>query len=271
MEREKRSRTMFAQETIKVDEVAKELTDTRTAIGSGVEVARFVQEAFQSQGAVITGRNKHLVFDIAEVPRALKDAISLGDKNRFKARFELPVDEGVLYLNRTHPVVEALANYVMNTSLDPMLEAIARRCGVIRTRKVERRTTVLLVRFRYYIITAQKENETPLLAEECRLLAFRGAPDKAEWLDETDAETLLFVEPDANISPDLASNAILKINEGIDSLRSKLEEVAQARAEELLQAHRRVRTAARIKGLRYRVEPHLPPDVLGIYVYLPVI
>ncbi|MBW2149914.1 MAG: DEAD/DEAH box helicase [Deltaproteobacteria bacterium] len=271
MEREKRSRTMFAQETIKVDEVAKELTDTRTAIGSGVEVARFVQEAFQSQGAVITGRNKQLVFDIAEVPRALKDAISLGDKNRFKARFELPVDEGVLYLNRTHPVVEALANYVMNTSLDPMLEAIARRCGVIRTRKVERRTTVLLVRFRYYIITAQKENETPLLAEECRVLAFRGAPDKAEWLDETDAETLLFVEPDANISPDLASNAILKINEGIDSLRSKLEEVAQARAEELLQAHRRVRTAARIKGLRYGVEPHLPPDVLGIYVYLPVI
>jgi hypothetical protein len=31
-----------------------------------------------------------------------------------------------------------------------------------------------------------------------------------------------------------------------------------------------VRTAASIKGLRCRVEPHLPPDVLGIYVYLPV-
>ncbi|NVM23238.1 MAG: hypothetical protein HWN68_15820 [Desulfobacterales bacterium] len=41
--------------------------------------------------------------------------------------------------------------------------------------------------------------------------------------------------------------------------------------EELLQAHRRVRTAARLRGLRYKVEPHLPPDVLGIYVYLPVI
>jgi len=271
MAREKRSRTMFAQETIKVDEVAKELTDTRSAIGSGAEVARFVQESFQSQGAVITGRNKHLVFDITEVPRALKDAISMGDGNRFKARFELPVDEGVLYLNRAHPVVEALANYVMNTSLDPMVEAIARRCGVIRTRKVERRTTILLVRFRYYIITTQKENETPLLAEECQFLAFRGAPDNAEWLNETDAETLLFIEPDANISPDLASNAIMRINEGIEFLRPKLEEVAHARAEELLQAHLRVRTAARIKGLRHRVEPHLPPDVLGIYAYLPVV
>ncbi len=32
-----------------------------------------------------------------------------------------------------------------------------------------------------------------------------------------------------------------------------------------------VRIAARLKGIRYRVEPHLPPDVLGIYVYLPVV
>ena len=28
--------------------------------------------------------------------------------------------------------------------------------------------------------------------------------------------------------------------------------------------------AARMSGVKYRVEPHLPPDVLGIYVYLPV-
>jgi hypothetical protein len=39
--------------------------------------------------------------------------------------------------------------------------------------------------------------------------------------------------------------------------------------DELLDAHRRVRTAAATKGVRYRVEPQLPPDVLGIYVYLP--
>ena len=91
-----------------------------------------------------------------------------------------------------------------------------------------------------------------------------------QWMDEAEAEKLLFVEPDANIKPDQASNAILRINEGIEFLRSKIEAVAQDRAEELLQAHRRVRTAARIKGLRYRVEPHLPPDILGIYVYLPV-
>ncbi len=73
------------------------------------------------------------------------------------------------------------------------------------------------------------------------------------------------------LTPDLAANAIIRINEGFDSLRPRIEEVAFERAEELLLAHRRVRTAARLKGIRYRVEPHLPPDVLGIYVYLPVL
>ena len=83
--------------------------------------------------------------------------------------------------------------------------------------------------------------------------------------------SLLLSEPDVNITPDLASNAISRIVDGFDHLRPRLEKEAKKRAEELLHAHRRVRTAARLRGLRYKVEPHLPPDVLGIYVYLPMI
>jgi hypothetical protein len=56
---------------------------------------------------------------------------------------------------------------------------------------------------------------------------------------------------------------------GFDELRPHLDEVAVARGEELLEAHRRVRAASRMKGMSYRVEAQLPPDVLGIYVYLP--
>ena len=44
---------------------------------------------------------------------------------------------------------------------------------------------------------------------------------------------------------------------------------AQEREEALLAAHRRVRTAAQARGVRYRVEPQLPLDLLGIYIYLP--
>ena len=86
-------------------------------------------------------------------------------------------------------------------------------------------STVLVVRFRYHIITILKEQESPLLAEECLLLGFRGTPDKAQWLKENETENLLMIKSDANITPDLATNAITKINEGFDSLTKTIEEV----------------------------------------------
>ncbi len=55
-----------------------------------------------------------------------------------------------------------------------------------------------------------------------------------------------------------------------DNGQSRLEQLARKRAvAELREAHRRVRKAASLSVMRLRVEPQLPPDVLGIYVYLP--
>lgn len=47
-DREKRSRTMFAQETIRVEEVARELADVRSAIGSRIDVAVFTKEGLRA-------------------------------------------------------------------------------------------------------------------------------------------------------------------------------------------------------------------------------
>jgi len=44
---------------------------------------------------------------------------------------------------------------------------------------------------------------------------------------------------------------------------------AHDHADELLAAHERVREAVKGEGIRHRVEPKLPVDVLGAYVYLP--
>jgi superfamily II DNA or RNA helicase len=266
--REKRSRTVFAQETIKVDEVAAELQAVQASIGLGADVRRFVLDAFTAHGAVISEQKGCQRFDLTESPAPLKEALLYSKP--FQGRFDMPVPEGVAYLNRTHPAVEALAAYVMDASLDPLLKGIARRCGVIYTQRVERRTTLLLVRFRYYIITTRNGIDNPLLAEDCRLLGFSGAPERAEWLDDDAAEKLILAEPAMNISPDRAAQFVTRIIEGFDHLKAHLEQEAFRRGEELLNAHRRVRSAARMSGVRYRVEPHLPPDVLGIYVYLPV-
>jgi len=54
-----------------------------------------------------------------------------------------------------------------------------------------------------------------------------------------------------------------------DALWPYLDQAATANGEKLLDAHRRVRRAARRKGVQYRIEPHLPADILGTYIYLP--
>jgi hypothetical protein len=282
-EREKRSRTLFAQETIKPDEVARELQSAREAVGSGVDVASFVRTSLQAMGAAVSGENT-IKVDISETPVALRDALKRNTNinDKFAARFELPAEERTLVLTRSHPLVESLSNYVMETALDPLANTgapglTARRCGAIRTQQVERRTTLLLVRYRYHIITSHRgENEAsrkeqPLLAEDCQVLAFRGSPENAEWLNAESAEQLLVAMPDGNINEDKKIEFVGKAVDGFDALRPHLDNVALQRGAELLDAHQRVRRASKVRNVQYHVEPQLPPDVLGIYVYLPAL
>jgi hypothetical protein len=111
--------------------------------------------------------------------------------------------------------------------------------------------------------------ERPLLAEDCLVLAFASAPEHAEWLDSEAAESLLQAVPEANIAPEQASEFVRKVEEGFDLLLPMLQQAARQRGETLLEAHQRVRKASKIRNVCYRVEPQLPPDVLGIYIYLP--
>jgi superfamily II DNA or RNA helicase len=265
--REKRSRTVFAQETIRVDEVARELQAVRAAIGSGVEVAAFLRESLRACGGTVSG-SETMEADLAECPSAVKEAV--GGVAKFRARFSLPVRKGELYLSRTHPLVEGLAAYTMDAALDPLGNGIARRCGVMRTDQVKGRTTVLLVRFRFHIVTRRGTEERPLLAEDAALLAFEGSPQNAVWLEPERAEALLQAEPKGNVHTDQAAAFLQRILDDFELLRPAIDAAAQERGAALLEAHRRVRTASRQQGVSYRVEPQLPPDVLGIYVYLPV-
>lgn len=267
-DREKRSRTMFAQETIKVDEVGNELAEVRTAIGSGLDVKRFVHDALTANRAVVAG--DHVVkVELAEAPQALREAMGLYDADGFRGRFELPVGEGEVYLSRTHPYVEGLATHTADVALDGLEEAPAKRLGAIRTSAVPKRTTLLLLRLRFHITDALGRTEA-LLAEESQLAAFRGAPSAAEWLSPEEVEGLLGITPQASISPDQQRDALERILSDFDHVRPYLDALASKRAEALAESHDRVRRALTRTGSQAtRVAPELPADVLGVYVYLP--
>lgn len=277
-DREKQSRTLFAQHTIKVDEVEAHLREVREAIGSGVDVARFTSDVLAAHGALVRDDAVRgtIHFDLAEVPLALREAMEVGtwlngraSGLRFTARYEPHGTKDAIYLARTHPIVEGLASYVMDTALDPLGDGLARRCGVIRTGKVRLITTLLLLRLRYHIVTHSESGARLLLAEDCLVAAFEGMPGSERWLQTEQAEALLKVEPEANTPLTVATHFLDQVLAEMGQIRPYLDKLATGRGEELLKAHRSVRAAARLRGVTYRVEPQLPPDVLGVYVYLP--
>jgi hypothetical protein len=233
-------------------------------------------------GVVVDARKDGAVrLDLGALPVALQDAIRAegadGGAGKLRARFEMPISDDEVYLSRTHPLVSGLASYVMDAALDPLLQdgdsgrPVARRCGAIRTGQVAARTTVLLARCRYQVVT-KRVGAVPLeqLAEECLVLGFESAPESARWLDGEGLEELLKAAPDANIAPEQATDYVSKVVDGHGALEGHLAAVASARCEALADAHRRVREAARQRGVSYEVRPQGAPDVLGIYVYLPV-
>ncbi len=266
-EQEKRSRTIFAQESLKPDEIIPEWQAVRDAIGTSADVRRFFTSALRQLGAVVGEKKGVFEFHVKECPREVRDALQV-DGPEFKAVFDPPAPEDAVWLSRSHPMVEALAGYLMETAADPILDSIARRTGVTRTSAVAERTFVLLLRFRYHLIWRHGGSVSRTLAEECLTVAFTGDPDAPQWLPDADLDRILASDPSANITPDLAAHHLGLFLDRLPDLRPALDARATDRAAALLAGHRRVRDASRATG-SHEVEPVLPVDVIGAYIYLP--
>jgi superfamily II DNA or RNA helicase len=268
----KRSLTMFAHQAIKAGDVAIELKEANEAAGDSLSVRKFVVDVLTLMGAshMVKERStavEHFDFSLQNVPLDVKRHLDLPET--IKASFSLPVQEDQIYLSRTHPLVETLATYTLNTALDSATESITRRCGVMRTKDVTTRTTLLLCRFRFLLKTQKNGQEHSCLTEEAAFLAFAGAPEKADWLESEKWKDLVLAQPTANINPELASGFVEKVVSNLNSVRPYIHKVMKERATKLLEAHRRVRSAAKIAHIKYDVKTQGEPDILGVFVYLP--
>jgi hypothetical protein len=272
--REERSRSRFAQLSIKVDEVQAELDAVREAIGSGPALRQFFHDVLHLVGTPVADkRNNTVEVSISnETPRAMRHAI--GRDTPVVGRFDLPVGDDVVHLSRTHPIVEGLASYVLETALDEVQaegeQVLARHCGATKTAAVNEKTSLLLVRYRYHLHVRRRSGETdnPLLAEEIRTLAFTGSPAQPSWLDDAAAAQLLDAKPAGNIPASLVKGQLKHLLDGLPQLQPGIEQTAARRAQELGQAHTRVRKSAQMTGA-VKVEPVLPADILGCFSLLP--
>jgi len=269
-EREKKNRTLFAHHQLQKavhDELSDELVAIRRAVGDSEDVEQFVRTVLPLLGAT-AGADTPLLSDLREVSAAVKDA--LGGRAALRAVFRGRPDAEAEVLVRTHPVVTGLARYVVESALDPAIPGPGRRCGVVRTRDVAVRTTLLLLRLRFHLHAIGADGrEHPLLAEETLTVGFTGMPAAPTWLDDGAADALLAATPAGNIDPGVARDHLTKVLEGAAALAAPLRAQADARASALLDSHRRVRRVARA-GAKTRGVDVLPPiDILGVYVYLP--
>ncbi|WNE99721.1 DEAD/DEAH box helicase [Streptomyces luomodiensis] len=280
-EREKTSRSKYAQRAIHPEEVAREVAAVRAALGGADEVRDFALEALRDLDALVRDPRDgtgDFTAQLGGAPAGLRDALAatLGGRLIEEDR-EIPfrttpaIARGEAALVRTDPAIGAIASYVLDSALDANTPGPrpARRCGVVTTDAVTIRTTLLLVRYRFHLTLPSRTGERQLVAEDARLLAYEGMPSRARWLDDDAAAALLAARATANTHEQLARNQITRALDGLPGLSAHLTEYGTRLAAELDASHRRVRKANEeiVRGLK--VVPQEPADVLGVYVYLP--
>lgn len=271
-EREKQSLTKYAQNAIHPEDVAAELAEIRSGIGTRHSVRDFVEATLRAFNSTIKATDGSFTASTGSLPVGLMDALPPGRPDPMAFRDDFPVGRHESVLHRTDPAVSALAHYVLESALDPSLpEQLrpARRCAAVRTSAVSTRTTLLLVRYRFHLTLPSRYGERTAVAEDAALLAFEGAPARAIWLDEVATDELLNARATANVPAGQAEDLVRRVVDGIDDLAAHLDQVGEDLADRIGESHRRVRQAAGEirRGLSVKVER--PADVLGVYVFIP--
>lgn len=271
-EREKASRSRFRQATLRPEEVEAALADVRSALGGPADAERFTRDALTLLSGQLSDTPDGFTVRTDTLPRALLDQLPPTKSATLWFHRSLPAPPGEPLLTRTDPTVEAIARYVLDAALDPLLPEVvrpARRAAVTRTTAVQTVTTLLVVRFRIELVVPGSRRIITQVAEDAQFLGYTASGDGISWLDPAATDELLRVQPTGNVNDDLARAQLQRALDRIPTLQQHLVELGDNVATAAVEAHRAVRRSSRLglRGLDARLLP--PPDVLGVYVYLP--
>lgn len=264
-EREKASRSIFAQNAIKAQEIEADLREVDEAIGDPRAVEEFVSATLNNLlGVQVTRDRKGYRIVTGNLPPPLRELLPAGDP--VNVSFHSPTPEGYHYVGRNHRFVEQLCQLVMANTL-ARVDKRAARAAVVRTRQVATKTTLLLFRCRNVI--EQSKTGHKIVAEEMLLWGWRGTPQQKEFLDHTEAKKLLTeARASSELSPQARAGFLENELKLLASLRSEFDGVAEQQSKRLVDAHERF--SALMDRQRFQVVyPVLPMDLLGVYIFLP--
>lgn len=272
-EKAKANRTIFAQRSLKPDEVLPEWRKSLGALGSTEDVKRFAGRALLRLGAGLGQVGRGYEAPLKSLPDEVKERLEAeGLVGTQRVDFTYPPARRFNHVHRTHPLVSVLAESLLERTLgldaneaanDP---SVLGRVGCWVSSGVNARTNVALVRMRHQITHGRGATATTLLVEEAGVYAWAGRDNT--MVAAADALSLLASPPLGNAASAVQTRMIAQALTELDSQATALQQFADGRAQALLEDHRRVRDAASGRG-SYAVKALPPVDVVGLFVLLP--
>ena len=270
-ESEKKNRTIFAQKGLKPADVAPELEKTTAVLGTESDVARFVSHALAALSAPLGEQDGIYTFSPHLLEKPIRERLDEAGVTVAKPRkiaFSQSAADGhpgVEFIPRTHPLVSVLADCTLESALadEPSGKVLAVRASVFRTKDVTAKTVLAVLRLRHQLKRTKGGEERTMIGEETVSL-ISTVTSAFALADKCCASP----KPSGDLSPTAAEKQIKDALAKLAASESDLASIAKGRADALLADHRRVRDASGDKGT-YSVSPVLPPDIMGIYVFLP--
>lgn len=268
-EKAKAIRSIFAHDGVKADELEADLRAADAAAGSPEDVERFTTDAARSLfGGSAERVDKGWRIDPSNFPEALRAALGEAGSRAFKASFHSPVPEGLRYLGRLDRLVSGMCEDILARSLDGAEGFRIARASVVEAKGLEERRVVLMVRARNLI--RERRAGKQIVAEELLLWGWAGPASRRRFLETREAEDLIRLSvPAAGLSRESMEYFLEEALAEVEGLRADLDALALDRARILAAQHERYRDLTKGAGRFEAVEPALPPDILGIYVFLP--
>lgn len=264
-ERDKLTRSIFAQHSIKVNEIEQDLKQVDEAIGDTQTVKEFVLRSMAELSAQVVTSGRGYFLYTTNLNSIFKSFFEFQDKVRIS--FDSPTPQGFEYIGRNHPFIEYLSQYLLSNAISEEEDKIVARGAVITTDKVETKTTIMELRIRLLIADSVRKNE--IIAEEMILFGYVGNSSDNNFIGFKECNKLIKeAVPLSDLSPERRKTALKSELANIDEIQPHLKELVKERSNQLIEAHERYRKL--LKGTKYSVvEPVLPPDILGVYVLIP--
>ena len=263
-------RSMLAQESIHAQEIEEDLKRSDESVGNPEVVYSFVHDVMQDIYAKNSKMNDEqciLNFAGLEIPDTLKKFF----KKRTSISFKAPVPEGTTYWGRNSEAVERLCEKVLADATHHQDDnRFAARAAVVKSKNVNERMVIYLLRARH-VIKDLKLDGSNMVAEEILVRGYKGA-ERTVMAKEQVSELMKNPAPTGDLSIEIQQRQLQRELDTLNDRQADFDAYAMERAELLIQEHERYYKVLgdRRKSDRFKVvEPVIPLDVLGIYIFVP--